>query len=104
MPDLIGHLMEMSIGKLAILSLLLVMLLIGLNYLYIVVESYARIDGLREVFRYGKYDVEIERDGEVKEVISVKAWNKTNAVERVAKRIGGTELDGLVFRVNKDGA
>lgn len=62
------------------------------------IESYVRVAGLRGSFKYGKYDVTVEKDGKVQNTVTVKAWNKTNAVERVVKQVG---TDGLIFSVDK---
>lgn len=81
------------------LLLTLVVALIGLYYLFIVVESYARALGFFGTFRYGVYRVELmnEADRAVVDVKNVKAWNGLNAVERVGKKLD--DVSDIVFKV-----
>lgn len=81
MSELVLYLAELDIKILIILSIVLISLIVASSYLLVVIESYARIDGLREVFRYGEYDLFVRKDAKVQNKVTAKAWNKINAIE-----------------------
>lgn len=74
--------------------------LINLIYLSVVIKSYTRTMSLLEVLSYGKYEVVVTNDGETEgKRIVVSAWNKINAIEKVAKK--QINLYKLTFQANK---
>lgn len=71
-----------------------------LLYLSIVLESYARSSSLIEAIQYGKYEVSVTEKGQIEEKhFKVSAWNKVNAVEKVAKK--QTHKQNLTFSAKK---
>lgn len=81
---------------------ILFILLISLIYLSVVLESFSSGSALINIIRYGKYEVVVMESNKTEEKrIIVFAWNKINAIEKVAKKVNRYKVYSLTFKANK---